>query len=70
MSSMSARPGCQEVWIQYELAQFQIDAAERRRLLELGKIRIDPAPTEDMREFTRQVQAAASSPRRTGSGER
>lgn len=47
-----------------ELARFQIEAAERRRLLELGKIRIEPAPAAEARELARDVQAAASSPRK------
>jgi len=44
-----------------ELALFQIAAAERRRLLGLGQIRIEPVPAGDTRALTRDVQAAASS---------
>jgi len=40
--------------------QLQMDAAERRQLLELGKIEVTAPP--DTSTFTRQVQLEASSP--------
>ena len=42
--------------------QFQLKAAERRELLELGKIEIEDPP--DTRDFVRRVQLAACSPKK------
>jgi hypothetical protein len=46
-----------------DLAHFQRRAAEKRRLLELGQIRVETT-RPDTRALTRQVQAAASSPKK------
>ncbi|HSK01336.1 MAG TPA: hypothetical protein VK932_08850 [Kofleriaceae bacterium] len=44
-----------------DLVQFQIEAAERRRLLDLGKIVVeDPPDPRVTRAFTRQVQIAVN----------
>lgn len=45
-----------------DLARFQMDAAERRRLLQLGKIEVADPP--DTSAFTREVQLAATSPKK------
>jgi hypothetical protein len=52
-----------------DLAHFQRKAAEKRRLLELGQIRVESTPP-DTRALTRRVQAAASSPKQEEPGQR